>query len=324
MSEAEQKKRRSRYAEVLAAAVTRQEFCREDIVAECQSATSRVVASVLKQLSADSVLGLVSAEWPENSAARRYTWLQDPNGFDSQAWIERQLSGGNQVTAAPTEVRPRERLLELGASGLTTSELLAILIRSGRTGESAIQAGQRVAKAYEGKLERLAEPSPGELKAVSAAVSKVAYCQIMAGIELGRRVADAIHERRPQAKINSTQAARQFCLRHFSRLAHDAQQEEFHIVTLDTKLQPIGSHQITIGTLDASLVHPREVFKAAIRDSASSILLVHNHPSGDPTPSRQDHEVTERLKSAGTLLGIQVVDHIVVARGQAVSLAEVD
>ena len=131
-----------------------------------------------------------------------------------------------------------------------------------------------------------------------------------------------VKEKRPKEKINSTSAAVDFCRRHFSRLAHDARQEELHIVTLDTKLQPIQSHQITIGTLDASLVHPREVFRAAIRDAASSILLVHNHPSGDPTPSRQDREVTDRLKRSGELLGIQVIDHIIVAKNNILSLAE--
>jgi DNA repair protein RadC len=95
-------------------------------------------------------------------------------------------------------------------------------------------------------------------------------------------------------------------------------------VTLDTKLQPIKRHQITVGTLDASLVHPREVFRAAIRDAASSILLLHNHPSGDPTPSRQDREVTDRLKRSGEVLGIQVIDHIIVAKDQTISLAECD
>ena len=110
----------------------------------------------------------------------------------------------------------------------------------------------------------------------------------------------AIGERAPSPN-NRTATAIDYCRQHFERLASDALQEEFHIVTLDTKL-PLQSHRISVGTLDASLVHPREVFKPAIRDSAAAILLVHNHPSGDPTPSRQDREITERLKRAGELL----------------------
>lgn len=99
-------------------------------------------------------------------------------------------------------------------------------------------------------------------------------------------------------------------------------QEEFLIATLDTKLFIKRVIRITRGTLDASLVHPREVFRAALADCASSILLIHNHPSGDPTPSREDRTVTERLKEAGKIIGIQVIDHIIVGSGRAVSLAE--
>ncbi|HBE67715.1 MAG TPA: hypothetical protein DDW52_06155 [Planctomycetaceae bacterium] len=102
----------------------------------------------------------------------------------------------------------------------------------------------------------------------------------------------------------------------------DGLQEEFHVVTLDTKHRMIGSHQITVGTLDASLVHPREVFRRAIRDASSCILLAHNHPSGDHAPSREDIEVTDRLTKAGQVVGINVLDHIVVAREGCVSIRE--
>jgi DNA repair protein RadC len=119
---------------------------------------------------------------------------------------------------------------------------------------------------------------------------------------------------------NTTEKACEFCERHFTRLATDGLQEEFHIVTLNTKNHVIATHQITVGTLDASLVHPREVFRLAIRDAAASIIAVHNHPSGDPTPSREDLAVTKRLKEAGVTLGITVLDHIAVARGGSVSV----
>lgn len=241
--------------------------------------------------------------------------------FCCDQWIDRQISG-DQVTQLPADERPRERLIQLGAAELKTSELLAVLIRSGRKGESAIVAGKRLSQRFGDRLADLPRCSPQEIKTISSAISESAYCQIMAGIELGRRVARAIGQSTPRVKINCTTAAVDYCQLHFERLAYDALQEEFHIVTLDTKLQPIQNHRITVGTLDASLVHPREVFKPAIRDSASAILLVHNHPSGDPTPSRQDREITERLKSAGDLLGIKVIDHIIVARSSTVSLAE--
>ena len=102
----------------------------------------------------------------------------------------------------------------------------------------------------------------------------------------------------------------------------EGKQEEFHIVTLDTKNQVLDTHCITVGTLDASLVHPREVFRAAIKDAASSIILVHNHPSGDPTPSREDIAVTQRLTESGKTLGIDVLDHVVLGRSGSVSIQE--
>jgi DNA repair protein RadC len=105
-------------------------------------------------------------------------------------------------------------------------------------------------------------------------------------------------------------------------LVSDCLQEEFHTVTLDTKNQVIASHQITVGTLDASLVHPREVFRRAIKDAASSVILVHNHPSGDPTPSREDIAVTDRLCEVGKTIGIDVLDHIVLGKEKCVSIQE--
>ncbi|MCR9296218.1 MAG: DNA repair protein RadC [bacterium] len=312
--------KRDRLRQVLNAVVSREEFDRHEIMSLCQENKSIFVSNVLKQLSAEHLLGIVKSDGPR--AAPRFAWIIDRNQFDAEQWIAERLNGGNQVQQAPKEERPRERLLEHGAAALKNGELLAILIRSGLRGESAVQAGQRLSKHFEHRLHELPDYAPSELKKISKAVSEVAFCQIMAGVELGRRVAEACAESRPKERINSTKAAIAYCARHFARLAHDARQEEFHIVTLDTKLQPIQSHRITVGTLDASLVHPREVFKAAIRDSASSILLVHNHPSGDPTPSRQDHEVTDRLKSAGELLGIRVIDHVIVASEETVSLAE--
>jgi len=197
--------------------------------------------------------------------------------------------------------------------------LIAILVRSGRPGESAVMAGQKVAKAFDGKLDRLPAAGRGELKLISNAVEKTAYCQIMAGIELGRRIA-ASQDSKPLTKISGSDDAIEFCRNHFHRLIVDAKHEEFHIVTLDTKNQVIDSHQITVGTLDASLVHPRKVFQAAIKDTASSIILAHNHPSGDPTPSREDIAVTDRLTEAGKIIGIDVLDHIVLGRANCVSI----
>ena len=155
---------------------------------------------------------------------------------------------------------------------------------------------------------------------VELGLTPLAYEQLIAGIELGKRVSE------PRADYNtalsSSSLAIEFCKAHFSRLISEGIQEEFHIVTLNTKNRIIDSHLITVGTLDASLVHPREVFRPAIKDSSSSILLAHNHPSGDPTPSREDRQVTDRLTESGKLLGIDVLDHIVLGRERCISIRE--
>lgn len=309
-------KRKTQFTEVLQLIEARREFSKRQVQALCSAAKPAFVSNVLKQLVQERVL-----QCTDGGSDKLYHWVAEPPAFDCAVWIDRQIHG-TQITQAPPDERPRERLLEGGAESLKTSELLAILIRSGRPGESAVQAGQKVAQKVQTALHELPQLSLQEMKQISGAVSSVAFCQIMAGIELGRRVQAARGDSAVAERINSTDAAKAYCARHFARLAYDASHEEFHIVTLDTKLQPIKRHQITVGTLDASLVHPREVFRAAIRDAASSILLVHNHPSGDPTPSRQDHEVTERLKRAGDLIGINVIDHVIVARERTLSLAE--
>ena len=226
------------------------------------------------------------------------------------------------IAESPEQDRPRERLMNIGAEHLRLAELIAILIRSGRPGESAVSAGEKVAAEFCQHLENLPAAAAGELKHISPAVARTAYCQIMAGIELGRRVAEAKGNRQSVRRIGGCQDAIDYCLTKFSRLARDANREEFHIVCLDTKNQIISTHQISVGTLDASLVHPREVFRPAIKDSASSILLVHNHPSGDPTPSKEDIAVTRRLEDCGKTLGIDVLDHIIVGDNCGVSSRE--
>ncbi len=247
-----------------------------------------------------------------------YHWNTDKGDFSVSQWLDQKLYGA-QIKASPEQDRPRERLLSHGVERLRTSELIAILVRSGRPGESAVMAGEKVAKVYAQTLQKLPDAGRAELKSISPAVVKTAYCQIMAGIELGKRVCEASGGQ-VSVKISGSDDAIEFCQRHFSRLAADTTHEEFHIVTLDTKNKVIQSHQITVGTLDASLVHPREVFRAAIKDSASSVILVHNHPSGDPTPSREDIQVTDRLTESGKLLGIDVLDHIVLGRESAISI----
>ncbi len=190
----------------------------------------------------------------------------------------------------------------------TNQELLSLLLRSEGRASQILK---------EIPIERLSQAHRNEL-----GLTPKAYERLKASIELGRRIQEAkTHYRKSIVKITSSASAIEFCHEHFKRLIEDALQEEFHIVTLDTKNQIIGSHQITVGTLDASLVHPREVFRPAIKDAASSILLVHNHPSGDPTPSREDLAVTTRLEEVGKNVGIDVLDHIVLG-AKCVSIQE--
>lgn len=249
-----------------------------------------------------------------------YRWNRGRGEFVAEKWLDDTIFS-TQIINTPEQDRPRERLLKHGADQLRTAELLAILIRTGRAGESAVQSGETIANKFQHRMQDLPLNGRGELKEISKAISESAYCQIMAGIELGRRVTAAGTDRE-QSKILSSSEAIQFCERRFARLIEDAKQEEFHIVTLNTKNGVIDTHQITVGTLDASLVHPREVFRAAIKDHASSVILVHNHPSGDPTPSKEDLAVTKRLEEAGTLIGIDVLDHVVLGSFNSVSIRE--
>lgn len=299
----------------------------ETLVSEDQFSVSNVqlqVGAISRQMVWNIVRDLEIEELIEKLDADRsmYRWKANRHLFAAQDWVDSRVHG-TQLNQAPQEERPRERLRQLGAGKLRTAELIAILIRSGRAGESALQAGEKIANRLQDRLESLPDLGLPELKRIAKSVSEPAYCQIMAGIELGRRVAEAADALlRKKIKITGPASAIDYCLRTFSRLARDAKQEEFHMVTLDTKNQPIANHQITVGTLKNSLVHPREVFRPAIRDAAASIFVVHNHPSGDPTPSDADLMITQRLESAAEIVGIPLLDHIIVAGDAAISIQE--
>lgn len=313
---------RHRFRRILEPMRSYQAFTPEVIKAACRGVTPATVTRTISQLKTEGWLVEHHLSDPETGTRIEYSWQEKGDGFSIEQWIDSQLHG-NQITQQPIEERPRERLMRLGAAQLKTSELLAILIRMGRKGESALQSGERVSNRFAECLEQLHTLGLAEIKAISKAVSEPAYCQIMAGIELGRRVESAIERKRQKNfKITSADTAIEYCQTQFSRMAIDARQEEFHIVTVDTKYQPITTHRITVGTLDASLVHPREVFRPAIRDAASAVILVHNHPSGDPTPSNEDRQVTRQLEKAGQTVGINVLDHIIVAGDTALSLKQ--
>ena len=310
--------RRRRLEAVLHPLIRLNDFSPTEAKLSCSESTPAYVTRTLGQLVQE---GILQSTYCHDGL--RYRWLRKPPGdFQPSKWIDQQIHG-LQVKETPAEERPRERLLRMGPSDLSNSDLLAILIRVGVPKESAITGAQKIANRYASRLPDLFRCSMADLKQISPAATKASYAQIMAGIELGRRIAMAEGLNPvPTVRITSTREAVSYCQTHFCRLAQDAVQEEFHVVCLDTKHKPIQSHRVTVGTLDASLVHPREVFRPAIRDAASAVILVHNHPSGDPTPSREDLQVTDQLTEAGKLLGIQVLDHIVVASESCISIRE--
>lgn len=309
--------RKQRLKSLLGVIVPLTEFSPQQAQELCGDVTRQFISQTLTQLVREGML-----ERHQQDRQTKFRWAVSPQEFVPEIWIDRQVHA-EQVTQTPLEDRPREKLLRDGVESLSSAELLAILIRVGIRGESAVNAGRKLANRLDKDWPKLRGMSLHELRGISLAITRASFAQIMAGIELGRRISKLENgQRRSGLRIVSSALAIEYCAERFAALAQDAVQEEFHIVTLDTKHQPLATHQITVGTLDASLVHPREVFRPAIRDAAAAVLLVHNHPSGDPTPSREDLQVTDRLTEAGKLIGIQVLDHIVVARSRSISIRD--
>jgi DNA repair protein RadC len=208
--------------------------------------------------------------------------------------------------------RPRERLLAHGAAPLTNADLLALLLRTGARGRDASQIAQQLLASG---LETLAQAVPAELAGI-AGIGPAKAASVLAAFELGRRLAAKPLQRGD--RIGSPEDVH----RHFHARLRDAKAEEFHIVLLDARHRVLRSVLTSQGTLTASLVHPREVFRPALREAAAALVLVHNHPSGDPTPSSEDREITRRLARAGALLGVPVLDHVIVADRGYASLRE--
>ncbi len=215
----------------------------------------------------------------------------------------------------PARERPRERLREVGAAALSATELVAILVGSGTEGRSAMMVAGELLRLAGGSLRRLAAASPAELAQVRGVGSAVA-ARLASALELGRRLAR--EEPVERARIRGPGDVYERC----APSLRDLSQEEFRILLLNTQHAVLRELLVTRGILDASVVHAREVFRPAIVESAAAIILVHNHPSGDPVPSPEDREITRQLAEAGRLLGIPVVDHVVVGDGRYVSFVE--
>ncbi|MBX6394942.1 MAG: DNA repair protein RadC [Alicyclobacillaceae bacterium] len=218
------------------------------------------------------------------------------------------------VRDVPHEERPRERLLTLGPERLTNVELLAILLRTGGQGRSALDVAQRLLTRFEG-LVGLLEADSRELMEEDG-VGPAKASQILAALELGRRVQRAARNR--SAVIRSPQDV----AAHLMERLQFLHKEHFVVLHLDTKHRILGEEVVSVGSLNASIVHPREIFKTALKRSAAAVVCAHNHPSGDPTPSPEDVDVTKRLSEAGRILGIDLLDHVVIGHGAFVSMRE--
>jgi DNA repair protein RadC len=214
----------------------------------------------------------------------------------------------------PTE-RPRERLTRLGASALSAVELLALVIGTGGSGRSALDVANDVMARNQGSLRRLASSPVASIRAVDG-VGPAKSVVLHAALELGRRMAAEARS------IGEPVSGPMDVYRLFAPRLEDLPVEEFHVAVLDTQHRLERDVTVTRGLLSASLVHPREVFREAIAERAASIILVHNHPSGDPTPSADDRKATSQLVAAGKLLDIPVHDHVIIGRGRYASFAE--
>ncbi|MBM4339655.1 MAG: DNA repair protein RadC [Deltaproteobacteria bacterium] len=310
-------KRFTRYQSVVNALLENHSFDKPKIYEALKNEKTQFIGRVISELMKVGYLAKSGSK-----AKQQYSWSSKRKEFNAGRWIDQRVFTAT-VKRSPSMDRPRERLLRLGPSELKTSELLAILIRSGLQGESAMQSGERLATLFGNNLEKLSLQARGELKQISKAIGETAYCQIMAGLELGKRLASQrTTESVVRHKVRNTSDALTYCKEHFMRLAREAKQEEFHIILLDEKHYVIKSEQITVGLLDKSLVHPREVLKPAIKESASALILVHNHPSGDPTPSEDDRAITRDLKKAAETLGLRILDHIILSKDKTLSMVE--
>ena len=207
-----------------------------------------------------------------------------------------------KIKDIPKQNRPRERFVSLGAGALSDSELMAIILRTGTKGENVVDMSNRLIAEY--GLDKLFDCSLTELQEVKG-IGPSKAMQLLAMAELGKRYSLV---KNPVKRI--TQAKDVFDLFH-ERLK-DEKQEHFYIIMLNTKNHIIGEHLVSKGVLDAAILEPREVFRPAIKNAASRIIILHNHPSGDPTPSDEDVEVTRRLIDAGKMINIQVLDHVIV------------
>ncbi len=218
------------------------------------------------------------------------------------------------IKEMPEEERPREKMMKYGSDKVTNAELLAIIIRTGSRRASAVNLADKILSRAE-NLRELPNLSIQELMEIKG-IGLAKGVQIKAALELGRRIASSF--RLETRSISSPKDVADYLMEEMRYY----QKEYFKAVFLNTKNQVISTEIISIGSLNSSIVHPREIFCAAVKKASASVILVHNHPSGDPTPSREDIEVTKRIVQAGEIIGVSVLDHLIIGEGRYYSFRE--
>jgi DNA repair protein RadC len=214
----------------------------------------------------------------------------------------------------PEGERPRERLLKHGADHLSDAQLLAIILRTGGGGKSALDLAIEILTGFD-DLRGIENAASGEFSRFKG-MGNAKVAQLKASFELGRRLLEEPAQKGPAFSTSSDVYA------YYHQRLRDLKKEVFYCAMLDVKNRIIKDYCVSEGTLTNSLIHPREAFKNAIRESAASVIFVHNHPSGDPCPSREDIIVTERLVNAGEIVGIRVLDHVIIGDNRYSSMMD--
>lgn len=217
-----------------------------------------------------------------------------------------------KISQMPKENRPRERLMHKGSEALSNAELLALIFEKGTKNNNVIDMSNELIKKY--GIEKLSELSLNELMQIKG-IKTAKACQLVALFELSRR---CITTKKKVYSISSAKDVYELVKEKYSTYA----QEVFSAIYLNTKNKVLKEEIITKGILDASPVHPREVFRGAIKEGAKSIIIIHNHPSGDPSPSKDDIEVTECLMNASEIINIPLLDHVIIGKDSYWSYAE--
>ena len=220
------------------------------------------------------------------------------------------------VRDLPFDERPREKLMASGVACLSNVELLAILLRTGTKEHSVLRVAEQVLARYKDiGITAMMNMSVTELAAVHG-VGAVKAATVLAALELGRRISQKAAEK--VEIVHGPEDAAHYAMPRF----RFEQREHFAVMLLNTKNHILGLTDVSVGSLSASVVHPREVFRAALRYAAAAMILIHNHPSGDPSPSQEDISVTQRLVRAGKIMDVPVLDHIILGDGRFTSLKE--